>query len=72
MEDGTTDSNHWHALRLNYDIGACLNQYLWDLYEHHGATQYSAPSTPLLDVRPSTGTRIKISVTSFLAPTIER
>jgi hypothetical protein len=22
------------------------------LYEHHGATQYSAPSTPLLDVRP--------------------
>jgi hypothetical protein len=22
------------------------------LYEHHGARQYSAPSTPLLDVRP--------------------
>jgi hypothetical protein len=22
------------------------------LYEHHGATQYSASSTPLLDVRP--------------------
>jgi hypothetical protein len=42
------------------------------LYEHHGATQYSSPSTPLLDVRPPAGTRIKISVTSCLAPTIER
>jgi hypothetical protein len=42
------------------------------LYEHHSATQYSAPSTPLLDVRPPAGTKIKISVTSFLAPTIER
>jgi hypothetical protein len=42
------------------------------LYEHHGATQYSAPSTPLLDVRPPAGSRIKISVTSCLAPTIER
>jgi hypothetical protein len=28
------------------------------LYEHHGATQYSASSTPLLDVRPPAGTRI--------------
>jgi hypothetical protein len=42
------------------------------LYEHHGATQYSTLSTPLLDVRPSTGTRIKTSVTSCLAPAIER
>jgi hypothetical protein len=42
------------------------------LYEHHGATQYSAPSTPLLDVRPPAGTRIKPSVTSCLAPVIER
>jgi hypothetical protein len=42
------------------------------LYEHHGATQYSALSTPLLDVRPPAGTRIKTSVTSCLAPTIER
>jgi hypothetical protein len=41
------------------------------LYEHHGATQYSALSTPLLDVRPAAGTRIKTSVTSYLAPTIE-
>jgi hypothetical protein len=38
------------------------------LYEHHGATQYSAPSTPLLDVRPPAGTRIKTSVISCLAP----
>jgi hypothetical protein len=28
------------------------------LYEHHGATQYSASSTPLRDVRPPAGTRI--------------
>jgi hypothetical protein len=42
------------------------------LYEHHGATQYSAPSTPLLDVRPPAGTRIKPSVTSCLPPAIER
>jgi hypothetical protein len=33
--------------------------------------QYSAPSTPLLDVRPPTGTRIKTSVTSCLALAIE-
>jgi hypothetical protein len=42
------------------------------LCKHHGATQYSAPSTPLLDVRPPAGTRIKHSVTSCLAPAIER
>jgi hypothetical protein len=42
------------------------------LYEHHGATQYSAPNTPLLDVRPPAGTRIKTSVTSCVAPAIER
>jgi hypothetical protein len=28
---GTTDSNHTHAFSLHYDIGTCLNQYLWDL-----------------------------------------
>jgi hypothetical protein len=28
---GTTDSDHPHALRLHYDIGTCLNQYLLDL-----------------------------------------
>jgi hypothetical protein len=27
--------------------------------KHYGATQYSAPSAPLLDVRPTAGTRIK-------------
>jgi hypothetical protein len=42
------------------------------LYEHHGATQYSASSTPLLDVQLPAGTRIKIRVTSFLALAIER
>jgi hypothetical protein len=42
------------------------------LYKHYGATQYSAPSTPLLDVRPPAGTRIKISVTSCLALAIRR
>jgi hypothetical protein len=42
------------------------------LNEHDGATQYSAPSTPLLDVRPPAGIRIKPSVTSCLAPAIER
>jgi hypothetical protein len=42
------------------------------LYEHHGAMQYSAPSTPLLDVRSPAGTRIKPSVTSCLALAIER
>jgi hypothetical protein len=28
------------------------------LCKHHGAPRYSAPSAPLLDVRPTTGTRI--------------
>jgi hypothetical protein len=28
---GTTDSDHPHALRLLLDISICLNQYLWDL-----------------------------------------
>jgi hypothetical protein len=28
---GTTGSNRTHAFRLHYDIGTCLNQYLWDL-----------------------------------------
>jgi hypothetical protein len=42
------------------------------LYEHHGATQYSAPSTPLLDVQPPAGTKIKPSVISCVAPAIER
>jgi hypothetical protein len=28
---GTTDSNHSHALRLLHDIGICLNHHLWDL-----------------------------------------
>jgi hypothetical protein len=80
-----TDSEHTHAFRLHHDIDTCLNQYLgtWGgdllshlacspLYEHHGATQYSASSTPLLDVRPPAGTRIKTSVTRCLAPAIER
>jgi hypothetical protein len=30
-DDGTTDSDHAHALHLHHDIGTCLNQYLWDL-----------------------------------------
>jgi hypothetical protein len=42
------------------------------LCKHHGATQYSVPSTPLLDVRPPAETRIKPSVTNCLAPAIER
>jgi hypothetical protein len=63
---GTTDSDHLHALRLPHDIGTRLNHILWEfeatpplpprlyppLYRHPGAKQYSASSTPLLDVRP--------------------
>jgi hypothetical protein len=37
------------------------------LYEHHGATQYSASSTPLLDVRPPAG--IRINPVSLVAST---
>jgi hypothetical protein len=31
MGDGTTDSDHSHALRLLHDIGTRLNQHPWDL-----------------------------------------
>jgi hypothetical protein len=62
----TTDSTHPHAFCLHHDIGICLNQRTsgtWrpgllsrlacsPLCKHYGVTQYSAPSTPLLDVRP--------------------
>jgi hypothetical protein len=78
---GTTDSNRTHAFRLTptLALASISTSGTWrpDLlsrlacsphYEHHGATQYSASSTPLLDVRPPAGTRIKISVTSCLAP----
>jgi hypothetical protein len=55
-----------HAHCLHHDIGTCLNQkplglggptsspasLVAPLCKHYGATQYSAPSTPLLDVRP--------------------
>jgi hypothetical protein len=42
------------------------------LYEHHGALQYSAPSAPLLDVRPTAGTRINLVSQCCLALAIER
>jgi hypothetical protein len=42
------------------------------LYEHHGALQYSATSAPLLDVRPTVGTRINLVSQCCLAPAIER
>jgi hypothetical protein len=39
------------------------------LYEHHSATQYSASSTPLLDVRPPSGTRINpVSLVASIEP----
>jgi hypothetical protein len=79
--DGRTDSNHTHAFAFTTILapasistsrtwrpGLLSRHACSPLYEHHGAPQYSAPSTPLLDVRPSAGTRIKTSVTSCLAP----
>jgi hypothetical protein len=71
---------------LTQDIGICLfinSQGLGGfssspallvapLYEHHGALQYNATSAPLLDVRPTTGTRINLVSHCCLAPTIER
>jgi hypothetical protein len=82
---GMTYSTHSHAHCLHHDIGTCLNQKLMGpggpasspaslvapLCKHYGAMQYSAPSTPLLDVRPGRN-QDKSRVTSFLAPTVER
>jgi hypothetical protein len=65
---GATDSDRSHVLRLLHDIGTRLNQDLWDLEAMPSLSaslvatplraprckQYSAPSTPLLDVRPRT------------------
>jgi hypothetical protein len=42
------------------------------LCKHHSATQYSASSATLLDVRPTAGTRIKLVSLCCLAPAIER
>jgi hypothetical protein len=42
------------------------------LYEHHGALQYSATNTPLLDVRPTAGTRINPVSRHCLASAIKR
>jgi hypothetical protein len=42
------------------------------LCKHHGATQYSASSATLLDIRPTAGTRIKPVPLCCLAPAIER
>jgi hypothetical protein len=62
-----TDSIHSHAFRLHHDIGTRLNprktlgtggsafspaSLVAPLCKHYGATQYSASSTPLLDVWP--------------------
>jgi hypothetical protein len=80
-----TDSTHLYTFRLHRDIGTRLNQTsgIWRLLllsrlacsaplQANGATQYSASSTPLLDVRPPAGTRINIVSPSCLAPAIER
>jgi hypothetical protein len=42
------------------------------LYEHHNALQYSATSAHLLDVWPTTGTKINLVSHCCLAPVIER
>jgi hypothetical protein len=61
-----TYSIHLLVFCLHHDIGTCLNQktsgtwrpassptsLVTPLCKHYGATQYSALSTPLLDVRP--------------------
>jgi hypothetical protein len=78
--DGTADSNHLHTfwhLPQSVPLGpggltSSPASLVAPLYEHHGATQYSASSTPLLDVRPTVGTKIKSSVTSCLALAIKR
>jgi hypothetical protein len=42
------------------------------LCKHNNATQYNTLSAPLLDVRPTAGTRIKPVSSCCLAPAIER
>jgi hypothetical protein len=82
---GTTDSTTTCSSALTPDIGICLNQLAgtWrllllsrlacsPLYEHHGALQYSAMSAPLLDVRPTAGTRINLMSHCCLALAIKR
>jgi hypothetical protein len=62
---GRTESTHANAHCLHHDIGTCFKHTsgTWGpasfptslvapLCKHHRATQYSATSTPLLDVRP--------------------
>jgi hypothetical protein len=84
----TTDSSLTRSSAFTHDIGICLNQSsgTWrllllsrfacsPLYEHHGASQYSAtsaPLAPLQDVRPTSGTRINLASQCCLAPAIER
>jgi hypothetical protein len=47
---------YWHSLQsIPLGLGGQASSptmLVAPLYEHHSATQYSAPSTPLLDVRP--------------------
>jgi hypothetical protein len=47
---------YWHSLQsIPLGLGGRASSpatLVAPLYEHHGAKQYSAPSTPLLDVRP--------------------
>jgi hypothetical protein len=64
------------ALRLNQTSGTwrplLLSRHACSpLCKHNGATQYNASSAPLLDVRPTAGTRIKTVSLCCLAPAIE-
>jgi hypothetical protein len=83
--EGTTDSDHSHALRLLHDIGTCLNQHLWDLeaspslppclwpplYEHHGASN-TVPRAHYCWTYGPGRNQDKPSVLSCLAPGIKR
>jgi hypothetical protein len=81
----TTTTNTHRSPTRTHDIDICLNQPAgtWrlfllsrlacsPLYKHNGALQYSTTSAPLLDVRPTVGTRINLVSQCCLAPAIER